>query len=1389
MEERVELQRKNNHERSLEMAEEFESRVDAHDSSMDDYQLVATFETKFIVRFNNITSSTTHSSRLNDDNCAVITLRKSDYQTSNSIDRNIYTMRLSKMRGSTMDIEVTERSRATEGNRGDPVIHTVTEHFELWKANVYGTGASQRRGDLVIASMMQLGAVVWRELVIENVDVRTMTTKYDSANRLHLDHFYREVTADKFRIKIKWGVYVQHNKPYKIATPIMVDRALKFPAGILRCDAPTRGDRASQWKKMLRWHLDMRTDDLGQRDPPRGYTPPQFSSNVRLYSHQKRFVKWAYNVERDYLERSPEPPTWPYDDEECIDHFIPGIILFHGKGPLKDFMALRLLNEQTQTYERMLIFKRTDQQRVAQMMHLRSLKRLLPPLKGGLLGDEMGLGKTVSILGLIACTQEPRTGSRFIRGPDPHLEWRIPVSATLVVVPSHLVDHWKHQAEKIAPELRVMVLDSANAMTGSVLSDVIESDIVITTNTFIRRAWCKNSTFNVKEMQEPTTNERYLRLSMQSDATNNGTYILRTKEGIGESAARGYRADHRNVLGTGVGKHSSPMIGVHTSSASSVRKAALDTHEIRLNFSLFNHWMTFDPALVSLPHSSKLKIYSDDRKNLFPHPLLFHWKRVVVDEIQKFVDTRETSWAAGLFSCDLDWLQAVSCETRWYMSGSEPWYHSHVALTQLLASWMPTGGKYATLPIDPSYYGSLIHRHIWRHTKDDLQELEIVVAREQQEETTTDDGVLEARSVMVHDYGKNKKRARDPTSSSSASSPPPAKRAKSSDEEDDDDRRPLPPLEYLKIPVKFSEVERAIYDTMQSHSNMWGNATARRNAMLCSYIHGAIKLLESYDSGGGITRARQTLTEIKKDIDNRGRNTTATQEHDIAEISSTVTRQLQEEASRLTIQVEQHRRELADILKSIEAYVPEKGVKKDDDEYARFLDTEKKRLERVEKHHTELLADVNKSLDVFNVMKGNDDSAAAAAATSTAAVQLTKETLEQGCSICMEPFDIDSDAERPVIVMPCMHVFGSQCIMSWYNTGHPTCPVCRGDIHKDQFYTVPRESSLAEKTVSQLQRIINRFGSKMTRVVLELSRILDADPKHKVIIFSAWSEMLRQIYVLLKHKVKLNAALCLGDRRTKMRAVNRFATGDTRVVLLPIESMAEGLDLSGASHIMFPDKSAAPEAMLQREQAEARGHRMGQLHDRVYIIDFIVLDSIEERIYKQIMRFHRRRIKEMKAKKKKKKEGGRVLPSWMKKKSGPVYSDWLARVHANDDDDESDDERPTLTVSDMVEERERVHAEVQRRRADPMEMEVLGIHDQEELEEYDEEITVIDDDDYDMFAERRPYSSRFVDDFIEDIEEWNSDDDYVESDNSSGSDNDDGSATERQPAARGFSFG
>ncbi len=106
---------------------------------------------------------------------------------------------------------------------------------------------------------------------------------------------------------------------------------------------------------------------------------------------------------------------------------------------------------------------------------------------GGILADDMGLGKTLQTLALIQHAKDVRkaeaAGAARGEGPgDP-----VPARPFLIVTPTSVLANWTAEAERFAPDLKVVTVSDTFGRRGGSLAAAIEgADAVVTSYTLLR---------------------------------------------------------------------------------------------------------------------------------------------------------------------------------------------------------------------------------------------------------------------------------------------------------------------------------------------------------------------------------------------------------------------------------------------------------------------------------------------------------------------------------------------------------------------------------------------------------------------------------------------------------------------------------------------------------------------------------------------------------------------------------------------------------------------------------------------------------------------------------------------------------------------------------------
>lgn len=97
------------------------------------------------------------------------------------------------------------------------------------------------------------------------------------------------------------------------------------------------------------------------------------------------------------------------------------------------------------------------------------LKSLASYGLGGILADDMGLGKTLQVLAFLLSEKNTTPGP------------------ALVIAPTSLVYNWQEEAQKFAPELRVLVIEGTPKERETYLADIKNWDLVVTSYPVLRR--------------------------------------------------------------------------------------------------------------------------------------------------------------------------------------------------------------------------------------------------------------------------------------------------------------------------------------------------------------------------------------------------------------------------------------------------------------------------------------------------------------------------------------------------------------------------------------------------------------------------------------------------------------------------------------------------------------------------------------------------------------------------------------------------------------------------------------------------------------------------------------------------------------------------------------
>ncbi|KAK3576517.1 hypothetical protein CHS0354_034193 [Potamilus streckersoni] len=216
------------------------------------------------------------------------------------------------------------------------------------------------------------------------------------------------------------------------------------------------------------------------------------------------------------------------------------------------------------------------------------------------------------------------------------------------------------------------------------------------------------------------------------------------------------------------------------------------------------------------------------------------------------------------------------------------------------------------------------------------------------------------------------------------------------------------------------------------------------------------------------------------------------------------------------------------------------------------------------------------------------------------------------CPICQK------ELGREWSVLICGHCFCLDCIRivaeRYSFGGHNRsvkCAICRqytghGEI---SYVSTKQEADLEDGNIDKIA-VKGSHSTKVEAVVRCLKKIQKEDPSAKSLVFSTWTDVLSVIgTALVENDVSFKALYEVGKFQKNLSAFKQ--NDDISVLLLPIHSGANGLNLIEATHVLLVEPILNPAHELQ---AIGRVHRIGQARS-TFVHKFLIRGTIEQRIY------------------------------------------------------------------------------------------------------------------------------------------------------------------------------
>jgi len=145
--------------------------------------------------------------------------------------------------------------------------------------------------------------------------------------------------------------------------------------------------------------------------------------------------------------------------------------------------------------------------------------------------------------------------------------------------------------------------------------------------------------------------------------------------------------------------------------------------------------------------------------------------------------------------------------------------------------------------------------------------------------------------------------------------------------------------------------------------------------------------------------------------------------------------------------------------------------------------------------------------------------------------------------------------------------------------------------------------------------IPEQAGGEKLDVLLQLVDAALVEPSHKVVVFTAFREMLPLLQEALGayQSVLYHGEL---DAAARAAAVARFCTSFTCRVFLSTDAGGSGVDLPVASHVINYDAPGGVGAWMQRC---TRHTRASSVHRTVHVDDMVTVHSIEEHVHARML--------------------------------------------------------------------------------------------------------------------------------------------------------------------------
>eukprot|EP01135_Chromosphaera_perkinsii_P007734 Nk52_evm23s967 gene=Nk52_evmTU23s967 len=200
-------------------------------------------------------------------------------------------------------------------------------------------------------------------------------------------------------------------------------------------------------------------------------------------------------------------------------------------------------------------------------------------------------------------------------------------------------------------------------------------------------------------------------------------------------------------------------------------------------------------------------------------------------------------------------------------------------------------------------------------------------------------------------------------------------------------------------------------------------------------------------------------------------------------------------------------------------------------------------------------------------------------------------------------------------VFPCGHCVCTECVVALIEhrkSDRFRCPNCRENVGIHSFSYVntrPNYCTENEGGASSSVKVVGSYGTKIENIIHKLLYIKEQSPGAKSIVFSQWTDVLELLSVGLTKNYLSHVRP--KSRKDFFSSIEKFKQS-VDILLLPIESGSNGLNLIEATHVFLVEPSLNPGVELQ---AVNRVHRIGQTKP-TFVHRFIIRNTVEKNVFR-----------------------------------------------------------------------------------------------------------------------------------------------------------------------------